>query len=149
MSENQLPAVASNFYAECKKCEVERYHKVMTHPTPTSAKLKCEVCGKTSTYKLNSKKEKTAKTPKLAGAAKIAKEKSLGKKAQAYKDEFDSVVKDPNSESAIIYNMKVSFKEKQTLRHPKFGVGYVKSAHIDKIEVLFVDEARFLVHNRT
>jgi hypothetical protein len=44
--------------------------------------------------------------------------------------------------------MKTNFKEKQTLKHSKFGVGYVKTALVDKIEVLFVDEARFLVHNR-
>lgn len=138
-----LPAVASNFYTECKKCGCERYHKVVTHPTPDSAKLKCEVCGKSSTFKLSKPSAR-----KLSGAAAALKEKKLGAKKNAYISEYELLTKNTNSDQALPYNMRIAFKESQLIQHGKFGLGFVKSVAGDKIEVFFSDEARFLVHNR-
>jgi hypothetical protein len=36
----------------------------------------------------------------------------------------------------------------QKLEHPKFGIGFVKAVLPEKIEVVFSDEIRSLVHNR-
>ncbi len=46
------------------------------------------------------------------------------------------------------YTMKGKFEKNTKLQHPKFGMGFVKEAMTDKIEVVFEDEVRSLIHNR-
>ena len=65
-----LPAVASNFHTDCKKCGQERYHRVLAHPTPTTAKLECEVCHSKKTYKLDEGNTSVAKAKKPAAPKK-------------------------------------------------------------------------------
>lgn len=136
---NQLPAVASNFYTYCKKCETDRYHKVLTHPTTTTAKLECEVCKGKSTYKTAAEKKKSA------AAAKVRKAASS---KNSYASEYEAIRSQLDESASVGYSMKVSFQPNQTIKHPKFGTGFIKSVQGDKIEVFFEDEARFLVHNR-
>ena len=145
MSE-QLPAVAKSFHSFCKKCDAERYHTVLSHPTATSAKMKCEVCGATSTYKLpKAGKVAGAKRP-LAGAAAKRKEASANAKRSAHSNEYQSLMS--GNGDFVNYTMKAKFTVNSKLQHPKFGAGFVKSVQPEKIEVVFEDEVRSLVHNR-
>lgn len=136
-----LPPVASSFYAQCKKCEVERYHKVLAHASENSVKLQCEVCAKKSTFKFEDPNKK-AKAPRKTAAAKITAARTL------YVEEFNSFKSQSDLSKAKPYNMRMSFHTSETIQHSKFGTGFVKSVQGDKIEVLFEDEVRFLVHNR-
>ncbi len=139
-----LPPVASSFYTLCKKCEVERYHKVITHSSSTSAKLQCEVCKKNSTYKLpdlNKSVKTTSKSPRLS-TQKIAAAKIQ------YNDEYSQLKNKSDESKAKAYNMKALFQESELIKHPKFGLGFVKAVIGDKIQVYFEDESRFLIHNR-
>ena len=129
-----LPEVASNFYYDCKKCGEQRYHKVLTHPTSTSAKLECEVCGSKKTYKLGAKKK-----------AKRGRRKSPAKTLESTWNEWREK---SNTEEPISYTMKKNFNELNEIDHPKFGVGVVSSVMGSKINVVFVDGERLLVHNR-
>lgn len=144
MSEtNQLPPVAKSFHSFCKKCDSDRYHTVVAHTTASSAKLKCEICGASSTYKLP--KAAGAKRP-LTGAAAKRKEAAASAKKNAHSEEFNQLMSadgDPAS-----YNMKAKFPANSKIKHPKFGMGFVRAAQVDKIEVVFEDEVRNLVHNR-
>jgi transcription elongation factor Elf1 len=146
MSETQLPPVAKSFFTHCKKCDADRYHTVVAHTTATSAKLKCEICGAASTYKLpKAGAAAKAKRP-LAGAAAKRKEAAASAKKNAHAEEFQSLMNsagDPQS-----YTMKAKFNANTKLKHPKFGMGFVRTAQPDKIEVVFEDEVRSLVHNR-
>ncbi len=148
--ENQLPPVAKSFHTFCKKCDADRYHTVVAHTTATSAKLKCEICGASSTYKLPKAGAK-AKTPgakrPLAGAAAKRKEAAETARKNAHSDEYKSLI-DAAAGDANNYNMKIKFAINTTIQHPKFGLGYVKAVQPDKIEVVFADEVRNLVHNR-
>jgi len=145
MSEtNQLPPVAKSFHAPCKKCEADRYHTVVAHTTATSAKLKCEICGASSTYKLP-KAGGAAKRP-LTGAAAKRKEAAATAKKNAHSEEYSQLM---NSDGDLAsYNMKAKFSANSKIKHPKFGMGFVRAAQPDKIEVVFEDEVRNLVHNR-
>lgn len=144
-----LPPVAKSFFTHCKKCDGDRYHTILAHTTATSAKMQCEVCGAKSTYKLP--KAGAAKTPgakrPVAGAALKRKEQAASARKNAHNDEYNNLI---GNESAPThsYNMKAKFAENVKINHPKFGLGYVKVAHLDKIEVIFPDEVRQLVHNR-
>lgn len=146
MSETQLPPVAKSFHSHCKKCDADRYHTVLTHPTPTSAKMKCEVCGATSTYKLPKAGQAAGAKRPLTGAAAKRKEAAATAKRNAHSEEFNQLMSSDGD--AHSYNMRAKFNVNTKIKHPKFGLGYVKSAQIDKIEVVFEDEVRQLVHNR-
>lgn len=147
MAELTLPAVASKFHTFCKKCDSDRYHVVLTHPTSSSAKLQCEVCKAKSTYKL----PKAGAVPgakKLTGAAAKRKEASQTAKKNAHNTEYNQLLEASKTTDAQKYNMKLKFAVNQQIDHPKFGVGVIRSAQHDKIEVVFPDEVRMLVHNR-
>lgn len=150
MADEALPAVAKSIFVDCKKCGEERYHTVIAHTTSTSAKLKCEVCGASKTYKVGgaAKKAKAPKVAKVPGAAKAAREASAkAAKSTAHRSEYEKLVS-ANEGDTHKYNMKGSFKANDKLEHPKFGLGVIRSSFVDKIEVVFEDEVRSLVHNR-
>ncbi|PIS09965.1 MAG: hypothetical protein COT73_11910 [Bdellovibrio sp. CG10_big_fil_rev_8_21_14_0_10_47_8] len=151
MSENQLPPVAKSFNTFCKKCDGDRYHTVIAHTTASSAKMKCEVCGATSTYRLPKAGAKAgaktgAKRP-LAGAAAKRKEQAATAKRNAHVDEYNQLLE--KAGDPVSYNMKTKFPANSKLQHPKFGTGVVRAVQPDKIEVIFEDEVRNLVHNRS
>lgn len=147
MADQELPAVAKSIFVACKKCGEDRYHTVIAHTTSTSAKLKCEVCGASKTMKVGgaAAKPKTAKVP---GAAKAAREANVkAAKLTEHRAEYEKLI--ANSEtSPVKYNMKGQFKTHDKVEHPKFGLGVIRLSLQDKIEVVFEDEVRSLVHNR-
>jgi hypothetical protein len=136
-----LPAVASSFYTQCKKCEVERYHKVLVHASDTSVKLQCEVCAKKSTLKFEDPNKKV-RAPKKTSAAKVSAARNM------YVEEFEMLKSHSDAAKAKPYSMKNNFQASETIQHPKFGTGFIKSVQSYKIEVFFEDQVRFLVHNR-
>lgn len=144
--ENQVPVVGKSFYSMCKKCETDRYHTVLALPTDTSAKLKCEVCGASSTWKKTKAGEKKTSAPR--GAAAKAKANAEAARNAAHSAEYESLSSSLNDAPEQTYNMKATFEKDTRLKHPKFGVGFIRLAQPEKIEVVFQDEVRSLVHNR-
>ncbi len=138
-----LAPVGKTMYVECKKCGTERYHLVLTHKTATSAKIKCEVCGAQKAYSL----PKTSKTPRKNTGAATRAAKSASNARDAHAKEYEKLIQDAGAESAA-YNMKNKFEGGSKVNHPKFGMGVVRTAQPEKIEVVFQDEVRSLVHNR-
>ena len=135
---NELPAVARNINLPCKKCGVDRFHVVVAHKTATSAKVKCEVCGAQSTYKLA--KPKAEKKP---GAKKTPKVKAPDHEAI-----WNELKNQIGTDNLRPYNMKTKFELANAINHPKFGIGFVTNLTSDRIDVAFPDGARGLVHNR-
>jgi hypothetical protein len=142
----ELPAVARNVNLPCKKCGVDRYFVVVAHTSPTSAKVKCEVCGAQKTFKLGA--EKKAKAPG-AGRGSTLKEKAAAKRAAEYSALYNDLKKQIGMDSVQPYEMKKKYGMASAIKHPKFGVGFVTSSFGDKIEVAFEEGARSLVHNRS
>lgn len=136
-----LPPVAKSIFVDCKKCEAERWHKVLAHTTETSAKLQCEVCGAKKTYSLPKAGAKPKK-PRKTGEGVISRSRS------AHNDEYQSLLSDYSKADISAYNMRMKFDVKGKLEHPKFGIGVIRSVVGDRIEVVFSDEVRMLVHNR-
>lgn len=143
-----MPVVGKSFYTFCKKCDTDRYHKVLA-TSDTSAKLECEVCHSKSTWK--PAKAKAAKDGVKAaprGAAAKAKANAESARAAAHSAEYESLSKTLESAPSTSYNMKVKFEKDTKLTHPKFGTGFIRAVQPEKIEVVFPDEVRSLVHNR-
>jgi hypothetical protein len=134
-----LPKVASSFATDCKKCGFERMHRVLTHPTATSAKVECEICKTKSTYKLDQggkvAKKPSTKKPKK-DAATIANEAFLKLKEKL------------GGSKAKPYRMADAYSVDMVIEHPKFGTGFVVTSLGEKIEVAFEDANRALVQNR-
>lgn len=139
-STEALAPVGKTVYTECKKCATERYHVVLAHKTATSAKVKCEVCGAQKTYSLPK-----AQARKKTGTSTRKTPTSM---KEAHSKEYEKLLQENEKSPAETYNMRLKFELNQKVNHPKFGLGLVKTVHTDKIEVVFPDEVRNLVHNR-
>lgn len=135
---NQLPAVAKKVYFKCTKCETDRYQVVLNHSSATSARLECEVCKCKNTFKLEEPKRTRTVVKKTTTRGKGA---SHGVKW--------GQLRDNNAEKPTSYNMKKLFEVGSALEHPKFGLGFVVNVTDAAIQVIFEDEQRQLVHNRT
>jgi ribosomal protein L37E len=140
---NELPAVARNIHLMCKKCGIERYHVVVAHTTATSAKVKCEVCGASSTYKLKAEKKKSVSSTGVAKKPRAAKKTEPD--ASVAWAELKSQI---GTDRVVPYSMKTKYALANAIEHPKFGLGFVTAASNDKIQVMFQDGGRPLVHNR-
>jgi hypothetical protein len=145
MTEQTLPAVASRVYTVCKKCDAERYHIVLAHTTATSAKVECEICHSKKTFKLAG--SKPSKPKAVTGAAATKRAAAAETRKNAHSKEYGELIASAEGD-AETYSMKAKFAMNQVIKHPKFGMGVIKSSLPDKVEVMFEDEVRTLVHNR-
>lgn len=144
MPVNQLPPVAKSFFTFCKKCNSDRYHTVLAHTTSKTAKIKCEVCGSQKSYSLPKAAGSTTGKPKVTRT----RASSEGARRSSHNAEYESLLQAQEKASSVTYNIKGKFTLNQKIDHPKFGVGIVRGVQIDKVEVVFPDEVRNLVHNR-
>jgi len=141
MSELALPPVAKSFFTFCKKCNADRYHKVITHTSSTSAKIECEVCHSKKAYSL----------PKAGTARKAPVKKDATKKTgrrSSHADEYNQLMMNRGSEAGIPFSIRTKFTLNQKIDHPKFGAGFVKAVLIDRMDVIFQDELKTLIHNK-
>ncbi|MCB0370523.1 MAG: hypothetical protein KDD45_14140 [Bdellovibrionales bacterium] len=145
-SQNVLPPVAKSFYTFCKKCDADRYHKVLAHTTATSAKIECEVCHSKKTYSLP--KAQSRKTTS-SGAPRTRRVVSENQKKAAHQSEYQELLESVANQENVSYNVKTKFNASTKLEHPKFGLGFIRTVQPDKIEVVFSDEVKVLIHNRT
>lgn len=142
MTQMTLPPVAKSFFTFCKKCDSDRYHTVLTHTSTTSAKIECEVCHSKKTYTL----------PK-AGSS-VAK-KATGKtttprvRKNSHADEYNQLMMNRGDEKGLPFNIRTKFEVDQKIDHPKFGPGFVKGVQLDRVDVMFSDELKTLMHNKT
>ncbi|MNK07371.1 hypothetical protein D3C87_252840 [compost metagenome] len=145
MTMNTLPPVAKSFFAFCKKCDADRYHVVLAHTSASSAKIECEICKSKKTYTLPKAQTRTGKP--LTGAAAKKREATMNSRKSSHRNEYEMLMSNDGAQTAS-YNMKAKFEKNTKLQHPKFGMGFIKDAQQDKIEVVFEDEVRTLIHNR-
>lgn len=152
MANTELPPVAKSFYTLCKKCEAERYHVVLAHTSERSAKIKCEVCGSQKSYTLPKAGAKSsAVTKSSTGAPKAPGRRgknSEESRRAAHQAEYETLLQTYDANPTQSYNMKAKFEANHKLNHPKFGLGVIRISQPEKIEVVFQDEVRSLIHNR-
>ncbi|HWU44588.1 MAG TPA: hypothetical protein VN132_14150, partial [Bdellovibrio sp.] len=84
----------------------------------------------------------------LTGAAAKKREQTMNSRRSSHRNEYEMLMSNETAPTAT-YNMKSKFDKNTKLQHPKFGMGFIKDAMSDKIEVVFEDEVRTLIHNRT
>lgn len=136
-----LPPVAKSFYTFCKKCDIDRYHRVLAHTSSTSAKIECEVCHSRKSYSLPKAGSEARRVKADAARTAVRKNTHTG--------EYEVRNQNLMGVDGAPFNIRVKFEENQKIVHPKFGVGFVQKVYSDKIDVIFPDEVKSLVHNRT
>lgn len=151
----ELPAVAKSLFTFCKKCEADRYHRVLAHLDSKSAKVECEICKAKKKFTLPKAQDRSSSARAAkSGTVRIPKEggrssaKSESARKNLHAEEYSLLLNSLGNSDSSNYSMKLKFSVNQKLTHPKFGIGFVKSALPDRIEVVFSDEIRSLVHNR-
>ena len=140
MSESILPQVAKSFFTFCKKCNADRYHKVITHTSVTSAKIECEVCHSKKTYSL----------PKAGTARKAPVKKGVKKTGRkvSHADEYSLLMTNRGDEKGLPFSIRTKYSIDQKIDHAKFGPGFVKTVLSDRMDVMFQDEIKTLIHNK-
>ncbi|MNT19709.1 hypothetical protein D3C72_1549770 [compost metagenome] len=83
----------------------------------------------------------------MTGAAAKKREQTMNSRKSSHKNEFEMLMANDSAQT-VSYNMKSKFEKNQKLNHPKFGMGFIKEVQPEKIEVVFEDEVRSLIHNR-
>lgn len=149
MSLQKLPPVAKSFVTFCSKCQGDKFHTVITHLTTESAKILCDICKKKSTYKLVAPKVTLNNSrPRVARA--VGEKLTFGakKETQQHSQIYQGWVNKYGHLDGISFSIKLQFKLNQKIQHSKFGVGFVTRVLDDRVEVIFVDEVRLLVHQK-
>jgi len=147
MTQLSLPPVAKSFYTFCKKCDADRYHLVLTHTSSTSAKIECEVCKSRKTYSLPKAGSSTASSARKS-ATGSGHAKAAGS-ARSHTGQYTLMMDNQSDKPSTQYSIKAKFSENQKISHPKFGIGFVIKTFSDKVEVVFQDEVKTLMHNRS
>ncbi len=143
-----LPKVASNFTTDCKKCQQERYHKILAHVSATSAKVECEVCHSKKTYKVSEGNSSVAKAKAKTKSTAKKKSKSAVATAALQNEKYRELIERVGDSKAQPYRMANTYAVDAKIEHPKFGVGFVALSLPDKMEVIFEDVSRQLVQGR-
>lgn len=139
MTQITLPPVAKSFFTFCKTCNAERYHRVLAHTSSKAAKIECEVCHSKKTYTLP--KTGSAKKRQAAGGTRATR--------KTHTDQYNQLILNRGSEKGVPFNIRTKFEVDQKIDHPKFGAGFVTSVLIDRVDVLFEDEVKTLMHNKS
>ena len=143
MSQISLPPVAKSFYMFCKKCDVDRYHIVLAHTSSTTAKVECEVCHSKKPFSIP--KEGAVRKTTTRSAASPG---SVSSRQRSHTGQYESRLQSFAAKDSKPYSIKGNFQENEKIQHPKFGMGFVQKVYSDKVDVMFSDEVRTLVHNR-
>lgn len=139
-----LPPVAKSLFTFCKKCNADRYHRVLAHTSTSKAKIECEICKSKKTY-----------TAPQAGATPVRKKvsttgaKTVGGRRTSYADQYATLMLNRGAEAGVPFNIRTKFEVNQKVEHPKFGSGFVQSVMADRMDVMFSDELKTLMHNKT
>ena len=130
----KLPGVAKNIYMFCSKCDCDRYFRVLSHTSETEARVECEVCGAKRKYKLG---------------GKVTKKKTTRKRKNKHLELWTELQEKNKEKVPLAYATTGQFPVDSVIDHPTFGVGFVTSSLNHKIEVVFEESTKTLMHQRS
>ncbi|MEM6731437.1 MAG: hypothetical protein AAF658_07760 [Myxococcota bacterium] len=135
-------SVGHDIDAQCNKCKMELAHVIVAMVEGRPKRVQCKTCAATHNYKSASDAKATAKR-----AARKAK--STKRSATAVAGDYDTLMQGRDIASAARYRISEEFDEGLVVDHKKFGLGLVlKRVGEDKIEVIFRDGVKTLIHAR-
>lgn len=142
-------SVGKEVLSNCSKCKLILAHIIVTmKDTKVADKVQCKTCKSTHAFKdPGSTKTKTS-VGKVIKNAK-AKSRTGSKKSTESVGELWTKAIGKNTVDSKSYTIKGSFVTGDVIDHPTFGQGVVeKLIDNNKIEVLFQDDYRTLMHKK-
>ncbi len=139
-------SVGKEVLSYCNKCKLTLAHLIASMKSEAEIdKVVCKTCKSTHAFK-----DPSVKKPK-ASVAKIVK--TQGRSGSKKASEPVSVLWEKALTAAKVqpqeYSIKVLFKSGDVINHPTFGQGVVeRSIDNNKIEVLFKEDYKVLLHNK-
>ncbi len=111
-------------------------------------KVMCKTCKATHTFKDPSAKKAKPAVSKIVRSAKSSRGSSSRKISEPNSVVWERMI-NKATVSAVDYSIRTEFKSGDVINHPTFGQGIVeRSIDSNKIEVLFRDDSKVLLHNK-
>ena len=137
--------VGKEILSNCSKCKLILAHIIVTMKSAdTPDKVMCKTCKSTQSYKDPGAKKKKTSIDRVVKSAKAAR----GVKTESVAELWNKALTKATQASKE-YSIKGSFQTGDLINHPTFGQGVVEKLIDDnKIEVLFQDDFRTLMHKK-
>lgn len=137
-------SVGKEILSYCNKCKLNLAHLIVVmKDLETIGKVQCKTCKSTHAYK-NPDTEKIKKVRKKSNGGS----RRQTKKEKMIADTWQAAMDDPNNKE-VKYSPREKFNKGDLIDHPKFGTGVIeKLIESDKIEVVFQNEIKTLIHNK-
>lgn len=130
--------IGKDVRAICTKCKAETVHVITKIVAGQIKKVFCKACNSTHMYK-------TPETIKKAAAKKPTRTGSTGIRRSR---NWSTLISAVSEEQIVDYSIREDYTKVEAIRHKDFGVGVVIKVFDDnKIEVVFEQESKVLVHN--
>ncbi len=127
--------------SRCTKCKQVTAHVIVAMVKDLPKRVECETCHGQHNYRPAAAKKKATK----AGATR---KKPVKRTTKSRARSWTSVMAQRTPDDAGAYSMTERFEADQLISHPRFGLGVVRTAAGNKIEVLFEEGTKLLVHDR-
>jgi len=140
-------SVGKEVLSQCSKCKLTLAHIIVTmKDTKNPDKVQCKTCKATHAFKDPGASKTKTSVNKVIKTAKAARS---GRKSTETVGELWTKAINKNAAQAKSYSIKDSFLTGDIIDHPTFGQGVVeKLIDNNKIEVLFQDDYRTLMHKK-
>jgi hypothetical protein len=126
------PKIGERIDSYCGRCKMMLAHTIESIEKGKVKKCHCNTCGAQHAFR--------AKAPKRSGAAGSAIPES---------SDYERLIKGRDAASAKKYAISDRFQLADLIKHTNFGLGLViQCKESNKIDVLFEDGAKTLVHGR-
>jgi Zn ribbon nucleic-acid-binding protein len=127
-------------YCPSPRCKADTTHTIISMYEDEVRRVQCVVCGEVHAYRKprgDSAEEASDAVPKRSAPRRATWDDALARASEA------------DLANCRPYSVRDAYEEGDVVFHPKFDVGFVSDLLPDnKVEILFRDEARILVHNR-
>ncbi len=138
-------SVGKEVLSQCNKCKLILAHIIVTmKDTKNPDKVQCKTCKGTHSFKDPGATKRKTSVDRVIKSARSSKKASTDSIAELWNKAMNK-----STTGSKEYSIKASFITGDIISHPTFGQGVVeKLIDNNKIEVLFQDDYRTLMHKK-
>ena len=135
------PAIGKDIDSWCTRCKMVLAHTVEAVVNGRVTRVHCNTCGGQHAYRAN---------PPGTSSERRTRSRADGDRAAAKPArDYATLVRGRDPAGARSYSLTEHFKDGELIRHATFGLGVVTGLRDgNKIEVMFPDGSKILIHRR-
>jgi hypothetical protein len=132
--------------AQCTRCRTLMNHTIVAMVGERVARVQCNTCDGVHNYKEPKPARPTRTVSERTASPKAAATPRSSRRDPGAADREEWVALRPNMqrERAKAYDMNGSYKVKDLVEHPLFGLGVVQKVVANKVEILFEQGRKLL-----